>query len=155
MISFVTIPPLRHEILLNHPVQTIFGRAGKRNTILVMNIARQPYMKNNFKIVLSLLILVLSAGCTVHRVDIQQGNIVSQEMMSQLKIGMHRDEIIHLMGKPMIIDPFRKNRWDYVHTFKSGKSGEPRSQYRVTLIFDGERLNSIDSNTPLEELPAR
>jgi len=120
-----------------------------------MNIARQASMKNNFKIALPLLILVLSVGCSIHKVDIQQGNIVSQEMMSQLKVGMHRDEIARLMGKPMIVDPFRRNRWDYVHTFKSGKSDEPRSQYRITLIFDGERLSSIASNTPLEELPAR
>ncbi len=120
-----------------------------------MNIARQPSMKNNFKIALSLLMLVLSAGCTIHKIDIQQGNIVSQEMMSQLKVGMQRNEVIHLMGQPMIVDPFRNNRWDYVHTFKSGKSDEPRSQYRVTLFFDGERLSSIDSKLPPEGLPIR
>jgi len=120
-----------------------------------MNIARQPSMKNNFKIALPLLILLLSAGCSIHKVDIQQGNIVSQEMMSQLKVGMQRNEIIHLMGRPMIVDPFRQNRWDYVHTFKSGKSDEPRSQYRVTLIFEGDRLSSIDSDIPPEGLPAR
>ncbi|MBL1261762.1 MAG: outer membrane protein assembly factor BamE [Thiotrichaceae bacterium] len=112
-------------------------------------------MKNNFKIALSLLILVLSAGCSIHKVDIQQGNIVSQEMMLQLKVGMLRNEVERLMGRPMIVDPFRQNRWDYVHTFKSGKSGEPRSQYRITLIFDGERLSSIDSKIPPEGLPAR
>ncbi len=155
MISFVAILILQHEILLNHPSQTLFGRADKRITLLVMNIARQPSMKNNFKIAFSLLILVLSAGCTIHKIDIQQGNIVSQEMMSQLKVGMQRNEIERLMGRPMIIDPFRRNRWDYVHTFKSGKSNEPPTQYRVTLIFDGERLSSIDSEIPPEGLPAR
>jgi len=120
-----------------------------------MNIAKQPYMKNNFTIALSLFFLVLSSGCSIHKVDIQQGNIVSQEMMSQLKVGMKQDEIERLMGRPMIIDPFRKDRWDYVHTFKSGKNDEPRSQYRVTLFFDGETLNRIDSKLPAEGLPLR
>jgi len=120
-----------------------------------MNIARQPSMKNNFKIALSLLILALSAGCSVHKIDIQQGNIVSQEMMSQLKVGMHRDDVQRLMGRAMIIDPFRQNRWDYVHTFKSGDDDQPRSQYRITLFFEGDRLSNIDSDTPVEALPAR
>ncbi len=120
-----------------------------------MNIARQPYMKNNLTIVIPLLSLVLIAGCSVHKIDIQQGNIVSQEMMSQLKTGMKRDEIKRLMGRPLIIDPFRRDRWDYIHTFKSGKDDEPRSQYRVTLFFDGQRLTRIDSKLPAEGLPAR
>jgi len=120
-----------------------------------MNIARQASMKNNFKIALPLLFLVLCASCSLHKVDIQQGNIVSQEMMSQLKVGMQRSEVIHLMGRPLIVDPFRQNRWDYVHTFKSGKSDEPRSQYRITLMFEGDTLNSIDSEIPPEGLPAR
>jgi len=98
---------------------------------------------------------MLSAGCAIHKIDIQQGNIVSQEMMSQLKVGMQRNEIERLMGRPMIIDPFRNNRWDYVHTFKPGKSNEPPSQYRITLIFDGDHLSSIDSEIPPEGLPAR
>jgi len=48
-----------------------------------------------------------------------------------------------------------RNRDDYVHTFKSGKSNKPRSQYRVTLIFDGEHLSRIDSQIPAEGLPIR
>jgi len=112
-------------------------------------------MKNIFAIVLSLLILVVSSGCSIHKVDIQQGNIVSQEMMSQLKVGMMQDETERLMGRPMILDPFRQDRWDYIHTFKSGKSDAPRSQYRITLFFNGERLTRIEQDIPPEGLPAR
>ncbi len=120
-----------------------------------MNIVKQPYMKNKFSIALSLLILAVSAGCSIHKVDIQQGNIVSQEMMSQLKIGMKQDQIERLMGSPLIVDPFRRDRWDYIHSFKSGKSDAPRSQYRITLFFEGDQLARIDSEIPPEGLPER
>ncbi len=120
-----------------------------------MNIVKQPHMKNNFAIAIPLFFLVLSTGCTLHKVDIQQGNIVSQKMMAALKTGMKRDEVERVMGRPMIVDPFRRDRWDYVHAFKSGKSDAPRSQYRVTLFFEGERLARIERDVPLESLPLR
>lgn len=112
-------------------------------------------MKNNFAVILSLLMLALGSGCSIHKIDIQQGNIVSQEMMAQLKVGMKRDEIERLMGRPLVIDPFRHDRWDYIHSFKSGKDNSPRKQYRITLFFDGEQLTRIDSDIPPEGLPKR
>lgn len=112
-------------------------------------------MQKNFALLIPLLFLLIGSGCSIHKIDIQQGNIVSQEMMSQLKTGMRRDEIELLMGKPMIIDPFRRDRWDYIHTFKAGKGDGTQEQYRITLFFDGDRLTRIDSEIPPEGLPER
>jgi len=112
-------------------------------------------MKKNIAATFTLFLLGFLSACSIHKVDIQQGNIVSQEMMAQLTTGMKRAEVERLMGRPMIIDPFRHDRWDYLHTFKSGKGDAPRKQYRVTLFFDGERLARIDSEIPPEGLPER
>ncbi len=106
-----------------------------------MNIVKQPYMKNIFPIALSLLILTVSSGCSIHKVDIQQGNIVSKEMMSKLKVGMNQDEVERLMGRPLIVDPFRRDRWDYIHSFKSGKSNAPRTQIARSPPKDCQNVN--------------
>lgn len=112
-------------------------------------------MKKNIVALFTLFLLGILSACSIHKVDIQQGNIISQEMMAQLKTGMNRSEVEQLMGRPMIIDPFRTDRWDYIHSFQSGKDDAPRKQYRVTLFFEGEQLVHIDSELPEEGLPER
>jgi len=120
-----------------------------------MKIVKQPYMKNKISTAFILLIALSITACSIHKVDIQQGNIVSKEMMSQLTIGMTQEEIKTLMGQPLITDPFRRDRWDYIHSFKSGKSNAPRTQYRITLFFEGDQLARIESEIPPEGLPER
>ncbi len=148
-------PEFRHGNLLNHTRRATHGPPGKKGTLLVMKIVKQPYMKNKISIALVLLIALTTAACSIHKVDIQQGNIVSKEMMSQLTIGMTQDEIKRVMGSPLIVDPFRRDRWDYIHSFKSGKSNQPRTQYRITLFFEGDQLARIESEIPPEGLPER
>ncbi len=86
---------------------------------------------------------------TPYRIDIQQGNFVSREMVTQLKEGMQRKEAItpeqvrFVLGTPLLTDIFHANRWDYVFRLKKG-SGEVISS-RVTVFFKDNRLVSIDS----------
>ena len=49
-----------------------------------------------------------------YRIEIQQGNFVSQEMVSQLKLGMSKDQVRFVLGTPLITDSFHADRWDYV-----------------------------------------
>lgn len=92
-------------------------------------------------------ISLLLSGCAVdflswtHRIDIQQGNIITQEDVDQLKPGMNRNQVRFIMGTPLIQDPFHKDRWDYVYTLKRG-SGEYTKQ-RVTVEFTEGRLSRI------------
>ena len=51
---------------------------------------------------------------TPYRMEIQQGNYVTQEMASQLKVGMTKEQVRFILGTPLIVDPFHNNRWDYV-----------------------------------------
>lgn len=104
---------------------------------------------------LSLMILVLS-GCSkdkipgVYRIDIQQGNEVTQEMIASLEPGMTKSQVNYVMGTPLLIDTFHPNRWDYIYSFQPGNGD--RQQRRITLFFDDEeKLKNIQGDTRVVE----
>jgi outer membrane protein assembly factor BamE len=66
----------------------------------------------------------LLAGC-IYRIDIQQGNYVTQDQVQKLKSGMTRTEARQVLGTPLLMDPFHADRWDYYfHFAKGGKAGD-------------------------------
>src|SRR3989338_447095 len=67
----------------------------------------------------------------VYKIDIQQGNIITQEMIDQLRPGMTKRQVIFVMGAPVVRDPFDQDRWDYVYSYQPG--GGIRGQERVTM----------------------
>jgi outer membrane protein assembly factor BamE len=77
----------------------------------------------------------------VHRIDVQQGNVVTQDMVDQLKTGMNRSQVQFIMGTPLVIDTFHQQRWDYIYYFKPGY-GDATEQ-KVTLLFDNDTLTGI------------
>lgn len=87
--------------------------------------------------------LLLSAGaCSMHVIEVQQGTIITPEMVAQLKPGMTRSQVRFVMGTPTISDPFHHDRWDYVYT-SSSRTGE-EERYRVVLFFEDDKLVEID-----------
>jgi len=81
--------------------------------------------------------LVALAGCSfpgVYKVDIQQGNVVTQDMIDQLRPGMTRSQVRFIMGSPLITDTFHASRWDYLYSIQPG--GGQRQQERVSLVFN-------------------
>ena len=70
--------------------------------------------------------------------DIQQGNVVTQEMVNRLKPGMSKNQVTFVMGTPMLIDVFHLERWDYYHSIKPGK--KKRKHMIVSLFFEDNRL---------------
>ena len=98
---------------------------------------------------------IILGACSVHRIDIQQGNVITQEMLEKLKIGMGKQQVSRLLGTPLIEDPFHKGRWDYIYKFVAGDTGEKQSSH-ITLFFDGENLTKIDiREAPLAEADVR
>ncbi len=102
---------------------------------------------------LLIVIALLAAGCsrvpllpgmTPHRIDIQQGNYITQDMVAKLKPGMTRSQVRYLLGTPLVADPFHAERWDYVyHMQKKGGTTEYR---RIVLLFDQDRLSRIEGD---------
>ena len=94
------------------------------------------------------------AGCSVNKlkdylpgvyeIDIHQGNIVSQQMVDQLRPGMTKRQVAFIMGSPLVVDPFHDNRWDYVYSNEPG--GKPRMQKRITLVFDNDELIGLQGD---------
>lgn len=93
---------------------------------------------------------LLMAGCTylrfpgVFRIDIGQGNIITSDMIEKLKVGMTKRQVEYVMGSAMVQDPFSPGRWDYVYSYETGRGTLVRN--RLTLYFDGERLQRIDDS---------
>ncbi|MBI4693780.1 MAG: outer membrane protein assembly factor BamE [Gammaproteobacteria bacterium] len=118
---------------------------------------------------LLLAVLVGVGGCSVphrvpevgdlpliHKIDIQQGNVVTQEMLSQLQVGMEKNKVLFVMGTPVIKDTFHANRWDYLYLHKQGRKDTERRH--VILYFEDDRLARIDGDVrphagPMEPIP--
>jgi outer membrane protein assembly factor BamE len=108
---------------------------------------------------LGLLACLLCSGCTfifdnlpfVYRLDIEQGNMIDQSMVDQLRPNMSKPQVLFIMGSPMMIDTFHEQRWDYV--FSKAPSGEDRVQKRVTLFFTGDNLTSVQGDFHPSAMP--
>src|SRR5450759_2270398 len=74
-------------------------------------------------------------GITPYRIEIQQGNFVSQEMVSQLKLGMSKDQVRFVLGTPLISDSFHADRWDYVFRRQRANSRE-LEQRKLAVFFE-------------------
>lgn len=78
------------------------------------------------------------------KIDVRQGNYVTQEMLAQLSPGLTEEQVRFIMGTPLLIDPFHANRWDYVYRYApQGKVSEMR---RVTLLFKDAKLASVEGD---------
>ncbi|MHC6223921.1 outer membrane protein assembly factor BamE [Pseudomonas sp. X10] len=92
--------------------------------------------------------LLALAGCSfpgVYKIDIQQGNVVTQDMIDQLRPGMTRRQVRFIMGNPLIQDTFNTNRWDYLYSLQPG--GSQRQQERMSIFFnESDQLVSLSGD---------
>ncbi|WP_261379390.1 outer membrane protein assembly factor BamE [Denitratisoma sp. DHT3] len=87
---------------------------------------------------------------TPYRIDIRQGNFVSQEMAAQLKPGITKEQVRYLLGTPLIADPFHADRWDYVYRFQTGK-GEDFQQRQLSVFFQEGKLLRVGGDVAGQE----
>ena len=97
---------------------------------------------------IALAALVTLAGCSVpgvYKVDVQQGNVITQDMVDQLRPGMTAQQVRFIMGTPLISDTFNPLRWDYLYSMEPGR--QQRRQERLSLIFDQQgRLTGLQGD---------
>ncbi len=100
------------------------------------------------RIIISISLLLILAGCSyfpgVHKIDIHQGNLVTQEMVDQLRPGMSKSQVRFVMGTPLIVDTFEQNRWDYLLTVKAKQ--QPLTQERISLFFKDDKLTHFSGD---------
>jgi outer membrane protein assembly factor BamE len=93
-----------------------------------------------------LLISPLLVSCTtilenfpgVYKIDVNQGNIVDQTMIDQIRPDMTERQVLYILGSPMLVDAFHQKRWDYLYS--NQPSGEDRQQKRVSILFSADDL---------------
>jgi len=73
--------------------------------------------------------------------DIQQGNVITSDMLLKLRPGMSKSQVQFIMGTPLLVDSFHTNRWDYFYQFR--KQGKIINQHRVILDFEGDSLARV------------
>jgi outer membrane protein assembly factor BamE len=101
---------------------------------------------------------VLLAACSgvpllsPYRIDVQQGNLVTQEMVSTLKLGMSREQVKFVLGTPLLTDLFHADRWDYVYRLERGSGGV--EQRRLAVFFDKDLLKRVDGDIVAQGMPA-
>ena len=83
-------------------------------------------------------------GIPPYRIDIQQGNFISQDMVAQLKPGMSKEQVRLTLGTPLLTDIFHADRWDYVYYRE--KPGAKREQRKLTVFFEDGKLTRLDGD---------
>lgn len=95
----------------------------------------------------AVLTLVLT-GCSgfpgVYKIDIPQGNLVSQENVNKLRPGMTKRQVRFVLGTPLVQDTFHADRWDYIYTLKDVDGSYTRK--RLTLTFSDGRLSGLNGD---------
>ena len=115
-----------------------------------------------FCIVAAICSAILVAGCSnfgVYRLDIQQGNLVTQAQLAKIKPGMSRIDVRNILGTPLLQDAFNGNRWDYAYSDernaerKLNPFGREKQQFKVTIFFDSEKVSRVEGEaSPVEIL---
>jgi len=80
-----------------------------------------------------------------YRIEVVQGNVVTQETMAQIQPGLGRQQVRDILGAPLLTDIFHDNRWDYVFTI--AKQGIAPQQRKVSLFFKGNVLERVEADT--------
>ena len=107
-------------------------------------------MKTPLIFIITCFSLVWLTGCSiadwrlVHRIDVQQGNVISEEDLNRLKPGMTRRQVQYVIGSPMVADVFHQDRWDYIYLMEPGY-GEATSEH-VTLYFEADVLTRVEGS---------
>ena len=121
-------------------------------------------MKKWFKLFLLLVVSSSLFACNlnlgsidfpgVYKISIPQGNIITQDMVDQLRPGMSKRQVVFVMGTPLVRDPYFQDRWDYVYNFQPG--GGERGPERLSIFFVDDQMVSFEGDfvpTEVTEAP--
>ena len=94
----------------------------------------------------------LAPSLTPYRIEIQQGNYVTQEMVAQLKPGLTRDQVRFVLGTPLVSDIFHEERWDYVFLRQRANRGETEYR-RIAVFFQDGKLKRVEGDSVAAAVP--
>ena len=98
---------------------------------------------------LAVALIALGSSACIYRIDIQQGNLLEEEAIEQAEVGMTKNQIVFLLGTPMVTDSFHEDRWDYTYYLRRGRSREVERRWLI-VYFDGDVVSRIEKDVPLD-----
>jgi outer membrane protein assembly factor BamE len=107
-----------------------------------------------YRLLATACLLVSLAACSslefpgVYRLPIDQGNVITQEMVAKLKIGMTPSQVEYIMGTPLVRDPFSRDRWDYVYSLDN-QNTEKQERHNLTAFFVDGKLSEFNTDIKL------
>ncbi len=104
-------------------------------------------MRKNLSLTVIVTMLLLASGC-VYQAALSQGNLLEQEDVDQVTLGMTRGQIRFLLGTPMIDDPFHENRWDYVYYLRVGRDKAIFKRW-ISIYFVNDNVSEVISDQEL------
>jgi len=108
-------------------------------------------MNKKLSLVLVTCSLALSACIKPYQPNIQQGNIINNSDLREIRYGMSKQEVLFILGTPMVIDPFNQQRWDYFFSNRNQRKKET-DQRLITAIFDGDKLVNLSGDVDLSNV---
>ncbi len=117
-------------------------------------------IRHTIRFLFAIGVLAMLSACSgfgVYKIDIQQGNLITQEQLAKVKPGMNRVDVRNALGTPLLQDAFHANRWDYYFSddraTKYGPFGRETQRFQVTILFTDEKVSSITGEaSPVEVL---
>jgi outer membrane protein assembly factor BamE len=94
------------------------------------------------------MLLTLVSAC-VYRVDVQQGNLLEDNDVDAVQVGMTRSQVRFLLGTPVVEDTFHRDRWDYIYYFRQGRQRVVDRNWLI-VYFDGDRVREIQKDVTPE-----
>ena len=91
----------------------------------------------------------LALAACVYRIDIQQGNLLDEDDINQVDLGMTRSQVQFVLGTPMISDSFHRDRWDYAYYYRRGRSPDADRRW-IVVYFENDRVQRIDRDLELQ-----
>ncbi len=89
-----------------------------------------------------LMAIALSGGC-VYSLAVQQGNLVDQEKVDQVALGMTRNQVRFLLGTPLVNDAFNRDRWDYLYYVQQGRKTATDKRW-ITVYFEDDKVVNLE-----------
>jgi outer membrane protein assembly factor BamE len=104
-----------------------------------------------FRFIITATLLTFLSACSmqVYKLKIQQGNIVTPDMLEQLKPGMTKNQVAFVMGNPVLKDSFSTRQWDYLYRLE--RREDNIEQYHIRVFFDqGQKYSHYEGELPEE-----
>ena len=108
-----------------------------------------PSKSSRIRRIVAVGLLALGLNACIYRIDIQQGNLLEEDAVEQVAVGMTKNQVVFLLGTPMVTDSFHDDRWDYTYYLRRGRSNDIERRWLI-VYFDGDIVSRIDKDVRLD-----